>query len=188
MILCKNCGIKPVKKRAKSDIWKRNACSWKCRTELAKKNRVILKCKFCNKTFNVVPARRKTAKFCSISCTAKFTNSREYPPHWNGGVGIYRRFKKSNCERCNSENKLLVHHKDHNRLNNSIDNLETLCYRCHMVHHNCISHLGKYAFKIHQDEIRKCPICNITFKCAPYYKKKTCGRKCGGKLANIRFS
>jgi hypothetical protein len=38
----------------------------------------------------------------------------------------------------------LIHHKDHNRLNNQVDNLEPLCKRCHQEHH-CVRDLeGKY--------------------------------------------
>lgn len=39
------------------------------------------------------------------------------------------------CNRCGTLDKLLVHHKDHNRGNNEIDNLEVLCKRCHQMHH-----------------------------------------------------
>jgi hypothetical protein len=39
------------------------------------------------------------------------------------------------CNRCGSLTKLLVHHQDHNRDNNSIENLEVLCKSCHQRHH-----------------------------------------------------
>ena len=44
------------------------------------------------------------------------------------------------CVLCGSENKLIVHHRDHNgrgssKPNNSLENLETLCRACHAAHH-----------------------------------------------------
>jgi transposase len=42
------------------------------------------------------------------------------------------------CERCgyiSTTTKLGIHHKDRDRLNNSIDNLEVLCSTCHASHH-----------------------------------------------------
>lgn len=55
--------------------------------------------------------------------------------NWKSGIAAYRRIAKitcnSNCERCKSQNKLLVHHKDENRYNNNFNNLMILCKRCH---------------------------------------------------------
>ena len=42
------------------------------------------------------------------------------------------------CERCNhdgSESRLGVHHRDRDKHNQSIGNLEVLCHRCHMQEH-----------------------------------------------------
>lgn len=46
------------------------------------------------------------------------------------------------CERCNKKEsecrrKLDVHHKDLNKRNNNIDNLEALCQSCHMKFGPC---------------------------------------------------
>ena len=51
------------------------------------------------------------------------------------GIQTYRRAKKTKCEWCGSTNNLLVHHLDENRYNNNIDNLITLCKRCHQNLH-----------------------------------------------------
>jgi hypothetical protein len=42
------------------------------------------------------------------------------------------------CNECGMEDErvLLVHHKDKNRLNNNIENLEVLCWNCHIIKHN----------------------------------------------------
>lgn len=49
------------------------------------------------------------------------------------------------CERCGyfKYEILQVHHKDRNRSNNSIDNLEIICPNCHYEEHY-FSHLKKY--------------------------------------------
>jgi hypothetical protein len=43
--------------------------------------------------------------------------------------------KKAKCERCASKSNLVVHHRDRNRQNNTLDNLETLCRLCHIQEH-----------------------------------------------------
>ena len=51
------------------------------------------------------------------------------------------------CERCGKvvqdDNKpyFCLHHKDHNRSNNTRGNFELLCRRCHQLHHGCIDNL-----------------------------------------------
>jgi predicted DNA-binding protein YlxM (UPF0122 family) len=57
---------------------------------------------------------------------------------WETGICGYRKFKKDKCERCQSTKYLIVHHKDENRKNNIISNLETLCRSCHQAHHGVI--------------------------------------------------
>jgi hypothetical protein len=58
--------------------------------------------------------------------------------NWTGGIGVYRRLKKRTaCERCSSKKHLLIHHKDGNRYNNELTNLECLCKRCHQIEHRC---------------------------------------------------
>lgn len=41
------------------------------------------------------------------------------------------------CKEAFPESKLLVHHIDHNRANNKIDNLQLVCKRCHQIEHEC---------------------------------------------------
>jgi 5-methylcytosine-specific restriction endonuclease McrA len=73
----------------------------------------------------------------------------EKNPFWKGGKTLFRKIAFTNyphiCNRCDATNDLLVHHKDKNRLNNNVDNLEILCKKCHQNHH-CIrdSITGKY--------------------------------------------
>ena len=55
--------------------------------------------------------------------------------NYNGGITTYRRFVEENCEICNKNKAMDVHHKDRNRSNNSIYNLISLCRRCHIKIH-----------------------------------------------------
>lgn len=67
---------------------------------------------------------------------------------YKDGIGIYHRLLNhiTECERCGSDENLLVHHKDRNRRNNSLDNLEKLCKRCHQEEHMRRDSLGRYIY------------------------------------------
>ena len=43
--------------------------------------------------------------------------------------------REKKCEICKSKYIIIVHHKDGNRKNNSLSNLQVLCQGCHMVIH-----------------------------------------------------
>jgi len=72
---------------------------------------------------------------------------------WKGGSTPAYYQKKaaalpSVCARCKKKPAVLVHHKDGNRWNSSLDNLERLCKRCHQLEHNCAANLpSKVQFK-----------------------------------------
>ena len=66
------------------------------------------------------------------------------------GICVFRRWAKEKlkqlsycCERCgqvidaSARGSWAGHHKDHNRQNNTKDNLEVLCKRCHQIEHEC---------------------------------------------------
>lgn len=52
------------------------------------------------------------------------------------------------CEHCGKDIReaghyeWVGHHKDHNRMNNTIDNLIILCKRCHQIEHKCWKAFG----------------------------------------------
>lgn len=124
----------------------------------------------CIKCGNEIPQTKyKNAKYCSDKCRNAY---RSY--QWrlkkgliqNPGVGSggnqwaennhryktgntsYKRntfnYKDKKCERCGSEKHILVHHKDENRANNDLSNLEVLCKKCHQNHHCKRDNTGKY--------------------------------------------
>lgn len=64
------------------------------------------------------------------------------PEHYGTGTTNYREQALSvlphKCNRCGYDTNvaaLQVHHKDRNRLNSSIENLEILCANCHAIEH-----------------------------------------------------
>jgi len=126
--------------------------------------------KVCIKCGNLVPQTKyKNAKYCSNKCRNAYISHQwrinkgliAKPGVGSGGnqlgetnhqykTGISNYSKKAfefygrKCNRCQSEERLLVHHKNEDRTNNTLENLEVLCKGCHQNHH-CIRDLqGKY--------------------------------------------
>jgi hypothetical protein len=124
-------------------------CSRKCRDEGARKGSFV-NCDICNKEiwrtqrdFN----RSKSKKyFCSKSCQTIWRNkfySGERHPLWAGGIYLYRKTLIDSktpivCKSCGCKDEriLVAHHKDCDRKNNKLDNLEWLCRNCHYLIHN----------------------------------------------------
>lgn len=124
-------------------------CSIICRHE-SQKTGGWVKCYLCNKQVWRTPIDAKKSAsgyfFCSKNCSMSWKNSilRSGANHylWNGGTSTYRRLKESNsvkivCEHCGLKDKrvLVVHHIDHSRQNNELDNLQWLCRNCHYLAH-----------------------------------------------------
>jgi len=73
----------------------------------------------------------------------KISKLGEKNPNWKNGTGsFYRRIAYETfgykCNRCEITDKrlLLVHHKNCDRQNNVIENLEILCRNCHWIEHH----------------------------------------------------
>jgi hypothetical protein len=113
-----------------------------------KQERIKVSCLFCGKKLERL-ARTATGNiFCSILCHNRHlavgrdtTGTKN--ANWKGGIQIYRRFKKDACERCQSIKHLIVHHRDRDRYNNVIENLETLCRSCHATEHDITKHFKR---------------------------------------------
>lgn len=68
------------------------------------------------------------------------------------GIQAYRNIyrdahKDIKCELCGSTRYLCIHHKDENRYNNKLDNLQCLCKSCHQKHHLKRDEKGKFTAK-----------------------------------------
>lgn len=115
------------------------------------KSIVKVKCANCNIEIEKVKSQLNRSKtgnyYCSKSC-ATTNNNRLFKrgkshPNFIDGSSYYRKIVLENldnpkCERCGyskSIKALHVHHKDGNRKNNEIENLELLCANCHYIEH-----------------------------------------------------
>lgn len=128
------------------------------------RRRVCIKCK------GEIPKHKySNAKYCSDRCRNAFvaynhavkTGRIKRPGVGSGGaqegianhqyktgIGTYssKAFEHYGkvCNRCESVENLLVHHRDEDRTNNALNNLEVLCKSCHQVHHCVRDSAGKF--------------------------------------------
>ncbi len=97
-------------------------------------------------------ADKYRAKFQKMGVGSGNNQGRGKTHHsYKTGIGTFRWLAQENkepfCERCKCEldfsnsYKWCVHHKDHNRHNNELENLELLCKRCHQLEHKCWENL-----------------------------------------------
>lgn len=117
--------------------------------------------KVCIKCGNLIPEHKyRSAKYCSEKCSSAIRTLKYNIKHgkvqkpgvgsegnqrgernnqWKNGKTKFRETAFANyphvCNRCETTESLLVHHRDENRLNNLVENLEILCKRCHQQHH-----------------------------------------------------
>jgi hypothetical protein len=129
-------------------------CNRKCSFEWRKKNPKIQKpncvCAICDKDFyrsaSKIAASKSGFVFCSRNCkdiAQRIGGIKEiHPPHYTDNRKDYRKTAKEHleqiCSHCGYDKHpevLQVHHKDRNRENNSIENLEIVCPTCHEVDH-----------------------------------------------------
>ncbi len=71
-------------------------------------------------------------------------------PSWKGGKSrkysyTLKKQMLQVCNRCGTEERLVIHHKDNNPTNNNHTNLEILCGYCHRIHH--YDHLIPFQYK-----------------------------------------
>lgn len=122
----------------------------------------------CIKCGNVISQIRKK-KYCSDKCRNAYISYQwrlkqghfkkpgvgsggnqegENNHQYKTGIGTYSKkgFEHYGkiCNRCNSTKFLLVHHKDEDRTNNELKNLEVLCKSCHQKHHETRDSFGRY--------------------------------------------
>jgi endogenous inhibitor of DNA gyrase (YacG/DUF329 family) len=144
---CKACGntflTKPSSKVRFCSIGCFNRSSYRGTNN---KEPMTRKCKHCGKEYRRV-AGQLNRRFCSHKCAVAanhgskqhllglFKKGRTNPNRGNAAT-----IKKSfpYCQRCGWRDEpvvLHVHHKDRNRLNQAIANLEVLCPNCHCTEH-----------------------------------------------------
>lgn len=98
----------------------------------------------------------------------------------NGYVLLHRVVLENHLGRLLDKSEV-VHHKDGNKLNNSVDNLEVLTQSEHAKIHAKVKHTQLYSYV--------CPECGITFEKRfklSYEPRKYgvfCSRKCSGRFS-----
>ena len=125
-------------------------CSIFCRSKAQFTGKNV-ECYICHTTLyrpNKKLAHSKSQKyFCSKTCQTIWKNSErieEKSNRWKNGKNTYRNIllRKDipyQCKLCGSSDIriLVVHHIDHDRTDNKVDNLIWLCLNCHfLVHHD----------------------------------------------------
>lgn len=149
-IICNHCDEKfyKEKKLVNQNIKRGHKfyCSKRCYQE-ARNSSITVPCFTCGKPKSVQHsklAKSKSGKhFCSSSCAAK-ENNKGMQRMFKHGLGIYRekalKHYPPKCRICDYGivKVLEVHHKDKNRKNNNIENLDVLCPTHHMEYHRGI--------------------------------------------------
>ncbi|HJZ23482.1 MAG TPA: HNH endonuclease signature motif containing protein [Candidatus Babeliales bacterium] len=134
-------------------------CSRKCCGEYRTKNTAIptpnVVCAYCEMPFYKNTSKKRNSKsglhFCSREHKDMAQKSGNFPSICPSHYGKRTRFDDSKhyrgivfavkpkiCERCGfdkHEAAIIVHHKDRNRMNDNLDNLEVLCWNCHIIEH-----------------------------------------------------
>lgn len=121
-------------------------CSHDCYGKSLIKDRTRT-CPICGKTFN----KRGADTYCSLKCMY-ISRRGENHPLWNGGTTKYNGYiyQRVDCKAVKQHRKVMedylgrklrpdevVHHKDHNRANNDISNLEVMTKSEHSRLHAC---------------------------------------------------
>jgi hypothetical protein len=141
IVNCSNCNKEINRKPNDIKRFKNIYCCQKCRDE-AQCTGYKIKCACCGKDiYRSKSAYHKSSSktfFCNKSCSASYNNTkRKFPNSKSYRIKAFKE-KDKLCERCGFntyESILQVHHKDHNRLNNELNNLEILCPNCHAIEH-----------------------------------------------------
>lgn len=127
-------------------------CSLSCSSKRKRTAKANVTCAYCDKEFYKNPSKQKNSKSGLFFCCREHKDLAQriggikeiQPPHYDRGSHNTRyrtvalRILPSRCNRCGYEEHveiLQVHHKDRDRANNAIQNLEILCPNCHAIEH-----------------------------------------------------
>lgn len=146
-IKCLNCGSLKEK-----TIYKHRGvpkfCSPVCGSKYRSKNkRINVNCSYCGKSKSILKSTKEKFinrnYYCNRKCKESDQSGKNHP-NWTGGLGSYRYrainkygLKCKTGPQCPLKNIKLpdymceVDHKDGNRNNNNIENLQILCIYCH---------------------------------------------------------
>ena len=133
---CEICGnhFTHISSRSNKAKYCSKTCYYKAMT---KRGKTQYKCTHCGIDF--LGSKSHNRKYCSTAC-----NNKAKIDKWNPSFSTVRKQMMARdmiqkCERCGFDEVkeiLGVHHKDRNRKNNALENLEVLCPNCHFIEHN----------------------------------------------------
>jgi hypothetical protein len=72
-----------------------------------------------------------------------FIEYKRHPDGWYKYHNESRKLLKDKCESCGYEDELQAHHIDQNYMNNTLENIQTLCKYCHQFWHKVAKRLNK---------------------------------------------
>lgn len=149
---CAKCGLAfyaPKKADAKY-------CSLPC-AQAASRKRIDAICSQCTKTFSRKISRvgKHPETFCSRACkdlgqSLKGNCPRIRPGHYGSPNSYRNRIILDKCVGCGETRRflLLTHHIDGNRRHNQDENLECVCFNCHVIRHlRLVDSVWKYSTK-----------------------------------------
>lgn len=132
---CEICGesFSHISSRCNTAKYCSRTCYYK---SLKGKGEKSYSCVHCGNKFFDSPSKNR--KYCSIACVSKTKKSDWTATFQTVRKSMIRRGAIQQCERCGyheCKQILGVHHKDRDRNNNSLKNLEVLCPNCHSIEH-----------------------------------------------------
>lgn len=109
------------------------------------------KCWECRKadSLRVMRCRARKDPLVKIGVGSGGNQWGENNPCYRGGYADYKKIyrmaypNQDRCELCGSKKFLVIHHRDENRRNGSIDNLQMLCRSCHSKVHGLVNNFTK---------------------------------------------
>lgn len=171
-----------------------------------RRNGAEVPCAKCGKVFYLPAGRLATPtqhKFCSQPCASSYYSSLRFGEkanNWKGGISRYpKAFRDARLvamerdgHRCQSlpphSGRLEVHHQDGDKHNTALENLLTVCAKCHKrLHRWCTMEPPVPVVKVPAVVIRRiveksCAQCGTDFWSYPSLKRQFCSYPC--KVAN----
>lgn len=136
-VKCKTCDVEfqVIACREKTARYCSRKCYYKAMNRVGS---IEIECTICGKIFHRPPSRiRPSSKqCCSLKCRGLL--KRVEVPGVQSRVWFIRRGLLKECNRCGYNDHpeiLVIHHRDKDRSNNIIENLEILCPNCHAFEH-----------------------------------------------------
>ena len=132
---CQECGAAFTHIASRAN--KAKYCSSPCyHKAMSRKGTVEYTCVHCEVKFLDAPSHKR--KYCSKACVNKAAKKVWRPDFTTVRKNMVKRDMLTACARCGycvAPHILGVHHKDRNRRNNDLSNLEVLCPNCHSLEH-----------------------------------------------------